>query len=144
MVMETVNRQVLLFLSVVSICSVTYAGNLSPQLAALASGKSTSRQIQTSQKLMPPGPFDARIDNQNRVQVYIHSATTETPLVSAAELTMLNAVNIVPSPLLRVVQAWVPISKLNLLASLPGVGRVTIPAYARMPHPVRPSAQHHS
>lgn len=108
------------------------AGTLAPELAALLAGKSMVTRARTGSALPSPMPFGSRVDSADRVQVYVHPATGTSVGALAAELPALGARDVVSAPLLRLVQAWVPIDRLPALAGLSGVQRVGLPAYVHM------------
>ena len=74
-------------------------------------------------------PFEARWNPAGQVQVYIHY----DPSLAAPDqeqLAALGAVDLIDSPKLGVIQAWVPASQLDAVSELPGVLRVGLPRYA--------------
>lgn len=78
--------------------------------------------------------FAPRVDGSGRVEVYLHYAAEAGPPTSPA-LDALGARDVRVSPALGVVQLWIPVAELAELAAVPGVGRVTVPAYARVISP---------
>lgn len=107
-----------------------WAGTLDPRLEALVNQPAP----QAASSTRPQSPFAPRIDTAGNVQVYIIPVSPTAPLPSTDELTALGAIKIMPSDALHLVQAWVPIAKLQALAALPDVGRVTVPAYGIPQH----------
>ena len=83
----------------------------------------------TRQLFQQNSPFEARWNAAGQVQVYLHYDTDGNP-PGNAELTALGASDIVNSPLLKVVQAWIPANKLSEAAALTQVTRVSVPRYA--------------
>jgi hypothetical protein len=74
-------------------------------------------------------PLEARWNASGQVQVYLHYVPgTASP--SVTELENLGATDIVQSPELAVIQAWLPASALKAAADLPGISRVSLPRYA--------------
>lgn len=134
-------------LGAVTLCVLTvgsaWAGTLDPRLAALMN----QRASQTTNSAQPQSPSAPRIDSAGNVQVYIIPISPTAPLPSTDELAALGAVQVMPSDALHLVQAWVPITKLQALAALPDVGRVTVPAYGVPQHTqtsAPPSVSHKS
>ncbi|MDE2092200.1 MAG: hypothetical protein KGJ08_09925, partial [Gammaproteobacteria bacterium] len=76
-------------------------------------------------------PLEARWNAAGQVQVYLHYARNGNP-PDSAELAALGASDIVNSPGLGVVQAWIPADKLESAAALATVTRVSVPHYAIM------------
>lgn len=116
---------------------------LDAQLAAIATVTAQNRaeplmaRALSQQLFREKSPLRARWNAAGQVQVYLHFASDGTP-PAASELTALGATDVLTSPELGVVQAWIPASKLTAAASLPEITRVTIPRYAvvkRMPSP---------
>lgn len=115
------------------------AGRLDPRLAALTLGgrafvKSTASGAVSTPH--PANPMLPRVRSNGTVQVYIR------PLAGAAlpprqEIAGLGGSDIRVSRTLGIIQSWIPIGKLHALANLPGVGSVTVPAYAAPPRPFR-------
>lgn len=114
----------------VLIAGPAWAGTLDPRLQALANQAAP----QATSSTQPQSPFAPRIDSAGNVQVYIIPVSPTTPLPGTDELAALGAIKIMPSDALHLVQAWVPIAKLQALAALPDVGRVTVPAYGVPQH----------
>ena len=74
-------------------------------------------------------PFEPRWNTAGQVQVYLHyDKANAAP--DREQLQALGATDIVDSPELGVMQAWVPASQLNGVGALPGVLRVGLPRYA--------------
>lgn len=74
-------------------------------------------------------PLEARWNAAGQVQVYLHyDPATAAP--DREQLEALGVTQIVYSPRLGVVQAWVPAGQLAAVAELPGVRRVGLPRYA--------------
>lgn len=74
-------------------------------------------------------PFEARWNAAGEVQVYLHyDATLTAP--DREQLAALGVTDMMDSPSLGVVQAWVPVSQLEAVAALPGVLHVGLPRYA--------------
>lgn len=110
-----------------------YAGGLSPRLAKLSAEYARSPQIVTrmaNQKRDLAGTtiFDPHVNSSGEVQVYIHYKPGQRP--GDSSLVMLGATHIRAA--LGVVQAWVPISRLQQLANMTGVTRIGLPDYAVM------------
>ncbi len=113
------------------------AGILDPRLANLAASPASQvRSLPEAFLPAPPNPFSPRLNITGRVQVYILPVSPTAPLPVTQEIAALDAIKIKPSPLLHLIQAWVPVSELHSLASLPDVGRVTVPAYAAIHPPI--------
>lgn len=74
-------------------------------------------------------PFETRWNAAGQVQVYLHYDTDGNP-PGNAELATLGASDIINSPMLKVVQAWIPADKLKQAAALTQVTRVSVPHYA--------------
>lgn len=74
-------------------------------------------------------PFEARWNAAGQVQVYLHYDSYRIP-PSRTQLRVLGASGVVTSAALGVVQAWVPATRLDAVAALPQVARVTVPRYA--------------
>lgn len=107
------------------------AGSLSPLLAHLAANYARSPQTVQSLVTHPgvrPPAFGPRVNAVGAVQVYIHYRAGNAPTTVA--LDGLNATGVLVSRPLGVVQAWVPIAKLQTAASLNGVTKVGLPVYA--------------
>ena len=114
-----------------------WAGTLDQRLSTLISGRSVVAQSANEKVVSGPvTPFAPRLSSGGRVQVYILPISRQAPLANTAEITQLGGVKILVSDTMRVIQAWVPVSELHALASLPDVGRVTIPAYAAIHPPI--------
>ena len=84
-------------------------------------------------------PFEARWNSAGQVQVYIHY----DPSLAAPDheqLAALGAVDLIDSPKLGVIQAWVPAAQLDAVSGLAGVLRVGLPRYAvhKQAHAQRP------
>ncbi|MDE2461642.1 MAG: S8 family serine peptidase, partial [Gammaproteobacteria bacterium] len=114
---------------------------LDAQLAAIATATAQNRaeplmaRALSQQLFRVKSPLSARWNAAGQVQVYLHFAPDCTP-PAASELAALGATDVLTSPELGVVQAWIPANKLTAAASLPEIARVTIPRYAvvkRMP-----------
>ena len=74
-------------------------------------------------------PLEARWNAAGQVQVYLHyDPTSAAP--DREQLEALGVTQIVYSPRLGVVQAWVPAAQLTAVAELPGVRRMGLPRYA--------------
>jgi hypothetical protein len=109
------------------------AGSLSPRLQALqaswqkAPEATLTRAVQGAQS---PAQrlFSPRVNHSGKVQVYMHYRAGHQP--GAQALARLGASDVLVSPRLGVVQAWVPIAKLNAAAALAGVSAVGLPTYA--------------
>lgn len=137
-----------LSLSAFMVAGMAQAGELAPNLMALANGKvspivnvkAVFAKDAASTSASAPGPLVPHIDNTQRVQVYIHSAAANMPLVTSQALSALGAIKILHSDQLQVVQAWIPVNSLKSLVQLPNVGLVTIPTYVRSPQPDKPSS----
>ncbi|MGB9429556.1 MAG: hypothetical protein WCC11_06715 [Gammaproteobacteria bacterium] len=104
------------------------------QLRAIAESAATGHVIAemqaalTRQLFRENAPFDARWNAQGQVQIYIYYDRNHvTP--DAAGLMQLGATNIHVTPLMGVVEGWVPASKLATVAGLPWVRRVSVPQY---------------
>lgn len=74
-------------------------------------------------------PFAARWNTAGQVQVYLHYDPTQAA-PDREQLAALGVTDMVISPKLGVIQAWVPASQLEAVAALPGVARVGLPRYA--------------
>lgn len=74
-------------------------------------------------------PLQARWNAAGQVQVYLHYDKHGSP-PSASELAALGATGVEISPVLGVVQAWIPANNLAAAGALNDVTRVTIPRYA--------------
>ena len=111
------------------------AGTLSPRLEALARGD-TALAVPALSRRASANLFAPRLDAAGRVQVYVLPADPRGPLPDVQEIAALGAVRIRVSPLMDLVQAWVPVTALHTLADLPGVGRVRVPTYAIVHPPV--------
>jgi len=125
--------------------TAAWAGRLDPRLSALTTGghsfvrASAAGAVTAGSRARAASPMLPRVRSNQTVQVYIHPSAPHGPLPTAAALRMVHASGIRASSALGVVQAWVPISQLSALANLPGVGLVTVPAYARVAPPPRPA-----
>lgn len=75
-----------------------------------------------------------RVRANGTVQVYIHASAPGAALPTREQIVAVGGSDIRVSHVLGVIQAWVPLSKLNSLASLSNVGLVTVPTYAVVPH----------
>lgn len=120
-----------------------WAGSLDSRLAALAGGGHGFVRAAADGAVSGPRPANPmlpRVRADGRVQVYVHGAGGGAPLPASATLRSVGATGLLEAPALGVVQAWVPVGRLQALAALPGVGRVTVPAYgvAQHPHPLGP------
>ncbi len=108
------------------------AGTLSPQLRALAASyqkapqATVSRAAQTTTK-HAPGIFRPHVSAAGMVQVYIHYRPGGLPTATA--LATVNAGSVLVSRALGLVQAWIPIAKLQAAAALDGVTVVGLPVY---------------
>ncbi|MGH8225438.1 MAG: hypothetical protein ACRER1_04715, partial [Gammaproteobacteria bacterium] len=105
------------------------AGSLSPQLRALADSyrKAPQTTVTRATTGRAPGIFQPHISAAGTVQVYIHYRPGGLP--TAAALARVNARKVLISRPLGVVQAWVPITKLEATAALDGVIKVSLPVY---------------
>lgn len=116
-------------LGAVTLCILTagsaWAGTLDPRLEALVNQPPPT----TTSSSPPQSRFAPHVDSAGNVQVYIIPVSPVAPLPSTDELTALGALKVMRSDALHLVQAWVPISKLQALVALPDVGRVTVPSY---------------
>ena len=74
-------------------------------------------------------PLEARWNAAGQVQVYLHYDRNGNP-PDSAELATLGVSGIVDSPVLGVVQAWMPADKLENAAALSEVTRISVPSYA--------------
>ncbi|MGA7965075.1 MAG: Ig-like domain-containing protein [Gammaproteobacteria bacterium] len=113
------------------VACVAQAGSLSPALAHLAANYARSPQTVHSLVTHPgarPPAFGPRVNATGAVQVYIHYRAGNAPTNVA--LYGLNATGVLISRPLSVVQAWVPIAKLQAAALLNGVTKVGLPVYA--------------
>ena len=73
-------------------------------------------------------PFEAHWNAAGQVQVYLHyDKANAAP--DLEQLRALGATDIVDSPELGVIQAWVPAAQLGATGNLPGVLRVGLPRY---------------
>lgn len=121
----------LLLVSVLGAAPVL-AGTLDPQLAALLNGKPAVTRAHAGQPASSPALFAPHVDADGRVQVYVHPENDLSAQSLAARLPAFGAKNIRAAPLLRVVQAWIPVNELAALAVLPFVHGVSVPAYAHV------------
>ncbi len=133
------------FALLLSVCCFgsAWAGQLDPRLAALTIGGHAFVQSANTGAVVatqPTNPSLPRVRSDGTIQVYIKPAAPGGPLPSASELATVGATDIQPSVALGMVQAWVPVSRLNELANLPDVGLVTVPTYALSPRPIEPKA----
>ncbi len=108
------------------------AGSLSPQLQALASHyratpRATLARLAGESSASTRSPFSPRVNAAGEVQVYIHYQPGDAP--SDAALAAVGASDVLVSRPLGVVQAWVPIVKLEAAAALGGVTKVGLPVY---------------
>lgn len=119
------------------------AGTLGPRLAALLTKRAAMVRSDVGNYSPPSKPFQPRLDSAGRVQMYVRPVDSKGVQEVSAELQKLAAVDIVSSPIMRVVQAWVPVDELSKLAALGDVSRVTVPAYAdaRPVAPALPNSQ---
>lgn len=124
-------------LSVLLPLSGVQAGILGPRLDTLAKGN-TALAVPVGSQRAVSNPFAPRIDGFGRVQVWVLPAVPGGPLPDVQEVADLGAVRIQVSRLMDLVQAWVPVTELNTLATFPGVGRVRVPTYAVVEPPVGP------
>jgi hypothetical protein len=116
-----------------------WAGQLDPRLAALTIGGHAFVRLTATGAVVarqPINPMLPRVRADGAVQVYIRPTAPGGQLPAVSELVAVGATSIRPSVVLGVVQAWVPVGRLNDLANLPGVGLVTVPTYAVPPRPV--------
>lgn len=123
--------------------SSAWAGQLDPRLAALTIGGHAFVRVTATGAVVarqPINPMLPRVRADGAVQVYIRPTTPGGQLPLASELAAVGATGIRSSVALGVVQAWVPVGRLNDLANLPGVGLVTVPSYAMPPRPIRRNA----
>ena len=112
------------------------AGVLGPRLEALVHGR--LQALPAFSKAAVRDPLAPRADRAGRVQVVIRPALATGALPPVGDLASLGAVRIRVSPLMHLVQAWVPVGSLESLATLPGVGRVSVPVYATAQPPYVP------
>ncbi|HEY1992596.1 MAG TPA: hypothetical protein VGH71_09055, partial [Gammaproteobacteria bacterium] len=74
-------------------------------------------------------PFEPHWNAAGQVQVYLHyDKANAAP--DREQLQALGATDMVDSPELGVIQAWVPAAQLNAVGELPGVLRIGLPRYA--------------
>lgn len=109
------------------------AGSLSPQLQALQASwqkapKATLTQAVQHAQSPAQRLFAPRVNNTGKVEVYMHYRAGHQP--GARTLARLGASDVLVSPRLGVVQAWVPIANLDAATALTGVTRVGLPTYA--------------
>ncbi|MGH7057558.1 MAG: hypothetical protein ACREFZ_06680, partial [Acetobacteraceae bacterium] len=121
------------------------AGTLSPQLSVLAASyhkapQNTIAQAVAATARRAPRLFSPHVNTAGEVQVYIHYGSGEPP--TQAALDALGASNVRISRALGVVQAWVPIVKLDAATTLAGVQVVSLPiyGYAKSPAGTLPAA----
>ncbi|HEX5313784.1 MAG TPA: hypothetical protein VFX38_02615, partial [Gammaproteobacteria bacterium] len=109
------------------------AGSLSPRLQTLADSWRQAPVATLARLTAASGVqtqiFAPRVSATGRVEVYIRFRPGEMP--AAAALATLGAENVVFSPALGIVQAWVPIGRLRETSQLAAVVRVDLPAYGR-------------
>ena len=74
-------------------------------------------------------PFEPHWNAAGQVQVYLHYGKYGAA-PDREQLQALGATEIVDSPSLGVIQAWVPAGQLDAIGGLPGVLRVGLPRYA--------------
>jgi len=114
--------------------SATFSHKLDPRLAVIAA----AARVQRTQPLMAAAlsrelfqqnsPLQVRWNASGQVQVYLHFDRYGIP-PDRAILESLGATDIVDSPSLDVVQAWIPANKLADIAALSSVTRITVPQY---------------
>ncbi len=116
--------------SLVAAGQMAQAGALSPALARLAAERAPIPQKAVARTTATGhgNPTRAHISADGRVQVYIHYRPGERP--SAATLAQLGATGVRTSLELGIMQAWVPISRLQRLADLGKIRRISLPMYA--------------
>lgn len=115
------------------------AGTLSPRLQSLASAYRRAPQAAVTQARQAvaasgTGIFMPHVSAAGKVQVYLHYRPGDEPAPMA--LDGLDASGVLVSRPLGLVQAWVPIGKLQAAAALAGVTRVTLPIYGMTTGPV--------
>lgn len=115
--------------------STTNDGKLAPRLAVIAQA-AAQRNVEplmapalTRQLFRQNSPLEARWNAAGQVQVYLRFDRHGAP-PTFSELAALGATDIVTTPQLGVVQAWIPAANLAAAASLNDVTRLTIPRYA--------------
>jgi len=120
--------------------ATAWAGALDPRLAALTQGgRAFARAggMGTAAAMQPQSAGLPHVRSDGTVQVYIHPSSRGGPLPTAATLRAVGATGMKRSRLLGVVQAWVPVGRLAMLAATPGIGRVSVPTYRRPSTPLR-------
>ncbi len=111
------------------------AHKLDARLAAIAAAAAGHRVAPlmstalTRQLFLQNSPLAVRWNAAGQVQVYLHFDRYGNP-PGETKLSMIGATNVVISPELNVVQAWIPANKLAAAAALSEVTRVTVPRYA--------------
>lgn len=108
------------------------AGTLAPQLQALQASytkapKSTVARAMNQTAAPSRHLFAPHVNATGKVQIYMHFKNGAAPAKKA--LARLGASDVLVSRPLGVVQAWVPIAKLDASAALGGVSEVTLPVY---------------
>lgn len=123
-----------------AVAAIPAVHKLDAQLAAIATAAAQNRaeplmaRALSQQLFREKSPLRARWNAAAQVQVYLHYRNDIPPRTE--DLLALGASGILVSEPLQVVQAWVPADRLNAIASLPEISRITIPRYAvvkRMP-----------
>jgi len=125
----------LLLLCSQSLGATPATNNMSPRLWAIEQAASAGHATDlmqaalTRQLFRENAPFEPRWNASGQVQISIYygrfSATPNTNV-----LVSLGATGIHVTPLMGVVQAWVPAAKLAAVAVLPWVHRIAVPQYA--------------
>lgn len=115
--------------------AIPATGKMAPPLRSIAAAVSAGhaddimQAALTRQLFRENGIFDARWNAKGQVQIYIYydhaSVTPDTGLLS-----QIGATNIHVTPLMDVVEAWVPAGKLATIAGLPWARRIAVPQYA--------------
>ncbi len=115
--------------------AIPATGKMAPQLRSIAAAVSAGHAADimqaalTRQLFRENGVFDARWNAKGQVQIYIYyDHTSVTPDTGA--LAGLGATDIHVTPLMDVVEAWVPAVKLATVAGLPWARRIAVPQYA--------------
>lgn len=112
------------------IASKTQEGHIQPFMGAAL----------TRQLFRENTPLEARWNAAGQVQVYLHYQRSSNP-PDRAELAALGAIDIIDSPRLGIIQAWIPAANLKNAATLPTVTRITIPRYAVVKRELPPIPQ---
>ncbi len=114
-----------------------WAGTLDQRLSTLVSGRSVVVRSVNEQVVSGPAtPFAPHVSPGGRVQVYILPVSNRAALPNPDAIARLGGKKVLVSEPLHLIQAWVPIGALTALASRPDVGRITVPTYAVIPHPI--------